>query len=78
MLRSQVAPARSNWFMLRGETPSLGMISATDPIVCVGAALRAVGARAKTRAMVFVKIIVAVSECDLGDSSMGAVEAKVL
>ena len=40
--------------------------------------MRAAGARAKTRAMVFVKIIVAVSECDLGDSSMGAVEAKVL
>ena len=78
MLRSQVAPARSNWFMLRGETPSLGIISAIDSIVCVGAEMRAAGARAKTRAMVFVKNIVAVSECDLGDSSMGAVEAKVL
>ena len=54
------------------------MISATDSIVCVGAAMRAVGARAKTRAMVFVKIIVAVFECDLGDGSMDVVEAKVL
>jgi hypothetical protein len=51
--------------MLRGETPSLGIIRATESIVCVGAAMRVAGARAKTRAMVFVKIIVAVSECDL-------------
>jgi hypothetical protein len=41
------------------------MISAIESIVCVGAAMRVAGARAKTRAMAFVKIIVAVSEFDL-------------
>lgn len=58
MERSQVALVLSNWSIIRGETPFLGMISAIDSIVFVGAANRLAGARARTMAIVFVKIIV--------------------
>lgn len=63
LVKSHVALARSIWLTIRGETPSLGMMRAIESMVCVGAAMRVAGARAKTRAMVFVKIIVFVFEC---------------
>lgn len=43
---------------MRGEIASLGIMSAIESMVFVGAAKRAVGARARMRESVFVKIIV--------------------
>lgn len=57
LVRSHVALARSIWLIARGETPFLGMMSAVDSIVFVGAARIAAGESARKRAMVFVKII---------------------
>jgi hypothetical protein len=45
---------------MRGEIASLGMISAIESMVFVGAAKRAAGARARMRESVFAKIIVEV------------------
>jgi hypothetical protein len=55
--RSQMATAGSNCSIIRGEMPSLGMISAAESMVFVGAAKRVAGARARMTASVFVKIM---------------------
>lgn len=56
--RSHVAAALSIWSAMRGEMPFRVMRWAIVSTVCVGAARSAVGARARTRERVFVKIIV--------------------
>ncbi len=55
---SHVEAPLSIWFALRAETPSLGLKMATESIVFVGTAKSVVGARARMRVRVFVKIIV--------------------
>lgn len=58
--KSHVALASFIWSIMRGEIPSLGTISAIESMVFVGAAKSVAGARARTRAIVFAKIMVEV------------------
>ena len=60
--RSHVALDLSVWSIVRGEMASLGMMSAIESMVFVGAAKRVAGARARTRDRVLVKIIVGAVE----------------
>lgn len=56
MERSHVALALSIWSIMRGETPSLGKMSAIESMVFVGA-VKTTGARTRTRERAFLKII---------------------
>ena len=57
--RSHVALDLSVWSIMRGEMASLGIMSAIESMVFVGAARMVAGARARMRDSVLVKIIVA-------------------
>lgn len=70
--RSHVATVLSSCSTIRGDTPSLGM-RAIESMVFVGAARRVAGASARTKVMVFVKIIVeALWSCVTGGVEIGS------